>query len=91
MFLNAVTKTNIKMLKQMAACTGGNVQKTLPRIKNVTSLNNFQFHQDYVLGFKQYQIENGIFLPNTSVKVFNSFPTIDVLTFSPTDESVNST
>lgn len=90
-FLNAVTKTNIKNVEIVSACSGGMFQKTLPKIKDITSLNNFQFHQDYVLAFKQYQIGNGIRLPNTSVKVYNSFPTIDVVTSGRTDESVNST
>lgn len=58
---------------------------------DITSLNNFQFHQGYVLAFEQYHIENSIRLPNTSVKVYNSFPTIDVVTSGTTDESVIST
>lgn len=44
-----------------------------------------------MLAFEQYHIENSIRLPNTSVKVYNSFPTIDVVTSGTTDESVIST
>lgn len=65
--------------------------KKVNMFKDITSLNNFQFHQDYVLAFKQYHIENSIRLPNTSVKVYNSFPTIDIVTSGTTDESVIST
>lgn len=45
-FLIAVTKTNIKNVEIVSACSGGMFQKTLPKIKDITSLNNFQFHQD---------------------------------------------
>lgn len=44
-----------------------------------------------MLAFKQYHIEKSIRFPNTSVKVYNSFPTIDVVTSGTTDESVIST
>lgn len=37
-FLNAVTKTNIKNVEIVSACSGGMFQKTLPKIKDITSL-----------------------------------------------------
>lgn len=83
-----------KNVEIVSFCLGGLFQKTLQKSLHVLRhhiFKQFPVSSRLCAGFKQYHVENSIRLPNTSVNVYNSFPTIDVVTSGTTDESVIST
>lgn len=54
----------------------------------ITTLNNFQYHADHVLAFKQYQIGKGVKIINTSVHIYDNFPSVTILKSNSTDDVV---
>ena len=56
------------------------------KVKDITTLNNFEYHNEFVLAFKQYKVGNGIRIEKANIKVYDSFPTLDVLKSNTTEE-----
>ena len=89
--LDAVIKSNIKNVEIVAALPPSGCcdkKPTRMKVKDITSLNNFQYHEDHVLAFKQYQIGQGVKFPNKDIHVYDTFPSIDVLRACSTCDSV---
>lgn len=88
-FLSAVIKSNIKNVQVVTATPlCGIIVKKAVKIKDITTLNNFQYHDDHVLAFKQYQIGKGVKIINTSVHIYDNFPSVTILKSNSTDDVV---
>lgn len=88
-FLSAVIKSNIKNVQVVTATPPcGIIVKKAVKIKDITTLNNFQYHDDHVLAFKQYQIGKGVKIINTSVHIYDNFPSVTILKSNSTDDVV---
>lgn len=88
-FLSAVIKSNIKNVQVVTTTPPcGIIVKKAVKIKDITTLNNFQYHDDHVLAFKQYQIGKGVKIINTSVHIYDNFPSVKILKSNSTDDVV---
>lgn len=87
--MSAVIKSNIKNVQVVTATPPcGIIVKKAVKIKDITTLNNFQYHDDHVLAFKQYQIGKGVKIINTSVHIYDNFPSVTILKSNSTDDVV---
>ena len=88
-FLNAVAKSNMKNVEIVNATPPAdqNCKRTL-KVKDITTLNNFEYEADHVVVFKQYKIGTGHKLLNEKHKVYNEFPSITVVKSFMTSESI---